>query len=563
MALKTQTWSTGDYAWHSWSNGYVISLTLTEESVNVSAGTSRVSYLFTISNTDNNRFYSNGYSWNISVGGQTIAIENFGFDLQNNYTTQTIASGTLTVSGTRNVPFSVSVPNVQSYNSYGPPAMSLSGTWQLSDISSPSKVSCPQGIIGNSVNVAVTKANDRFTHTLTYRFGDLYGIIATKTALSVVPWTIPADFYFQIPNAKKGVGTITCVTYDGDTEIGTTSCTFYASVDSASGKPGVTQNIMDVNGATVALTGDSSVLVRYYSNAQVFASGYSDTGASIASLTMTHNGGTYSALPVTVYGVENGEFRFNVTDSRGYKASLSVAKTVIPYIKLTCNLSDNKPDGDGNMTVKVSGNYFNNTFGAVSNTLTVQFRYKESGGAYCDWITMTPELGVRSYNAEVSFGGLDYKTAYTFQARAVDRLAEVASGEYTARATPVFDWGEKDFNVNGTLKINGKALEYIVEQGKNDLFIWRKWSSGLAELWYLGKYSYTHQFVALPFVLTAELGCFAKQMIKNDSDGEAMDVTIYSPYTDGYTLYTKKQINGVVYTSGYLDTPIYIVGRWE
>lgn len=563
MELKTQTWSTGDYAWRSWSNGYVISFTLKEESVNISAGTVQISYLFTISNTNNNRFYANGYSWDIFIGGQSIAIENFGFDLRNNYTTQTIASGTLTVSAGQSLSYNVAIPNVQSNNAYGPPAMSLSGTWQLSEISGPSTVSCPQGVIGNSIDLAVKKLNDRYTHTLTYQFGELYGVIDAKTGLLVVPWTIPTDFYSQIPNAKKGMGCIICDTYDGDVHIGTSDCTFYASVDSDSSKPRVFENIIDVNAVTTALTGDSSVLVRYYSNAQVSAYGYSDTYASITSFTMTHNGGTYSTFPVTISGVENGEFRFNVIDSRENEASLAVTKNVVPYIKLSCNLSDNKPDGDGNMTVKVSGNYFNNTFGAVDNTLAVQFRYKEAEGEYCDWITMYPELGVRTYTAEVSFGGLDYQTAYTFQARAIDRLATVESAEYTVRATPIFDWGEKDFNVNGTLKINGKSIEYVEEQGKNDLWVWRKWNSGFAELWYLGKSNYIRKSATLPFALTVELGCFAKQMIENESDGETMDVTIYSPYTDGYTLYTKKQINGVVYNDSHLDTPIYIVGCWK
>ena len=81
MALQTQTFSTGDYAWHSWSNAYVISLTLTEVSTDVATNTSLVSYLFTISNTSNNRFWSNGYTWDISIGGHTIPIRQFNFDL--------------------------------------------------------------------------------------------------------------------------------------------------------------------------------------------------------------------------------------------------------------------------------------------------------------------------------------------------------------------------------------------------------------------------------------------------------------------------------------------------
>lgn len=140
MALQTKTYSTGDYAYQSWSNSYVISLTLTEESVDTDANTSLVSYLFTISNTDNNRFYDYYYSWDISIGGQTIPIRSFYFDLRNNHTTQTIASGRLTVAhnadGSLDMPYSVSIPNIKADNQYGPPAMSMKGTWALTPISS-------------------------------------------------------------------------------------------------------------------------------------------------------------------------------------------------------------------------------------------------------------------------------------------------------------------------------------------------------------------------------------------------------------------------------------------
>jgi hypothetical protein len=138
MALQTQTYSVGDYAWKSWSNGYVISLTLTEESVDTVNNTSLISYLFTISNTDNNRTLSRDYSWTINIGGHTVQINHFDFDLQENFTTLTIVSGQVTVAhnadGTLSMPFSAPIPNVQSWTSTGPPAMSVDGNMDLTPI---------------------------------------------------------------------------------------------------------------------------------------------------------------------------------------------------------------------------------------------------------------------------------------------------------------------------------------------------------------------------------------------------------------------------------------------
>lgn len=210
MAIQTKTVATGDYAWKSWSNGYVIALTLTEEATDTGANTSLVSYQFTISNTNNNRFTDNNNSWSISIGGQEIAINNFNFNLGSNYTTQTIASGQVLVphnpDGRLHMPYEVSVPNIQSWNRYGPPAMALSGTWELTPIPRASTVSCPVGIIGKPVTVSIQKAGEGFTHTVTYGFGKLQGMVAERTAGSAVQWTIPTEFYTQIPAAKRGEG---------------------------------------------------------------------------------------------------------------------------------------------------------------------------------------------------------------------------------------------------------------------------------------------------------------------------------------------------------------------
>ncbi len=488
MALQTKTVSTGSYAWQSWSNSYVISLKLTEESVDVQTNTSQVSYLFTISNTDNNRFYDYYYSWDISIGGQTIPIRSFYFDLRNNHTTQTIASGTITVAhnanGTLDMPYSVSIPNVKADNQYAPPAMSLSGTWPLTVIPRASQVYCPSGTIGGTVNITVEKAEPDMTHTLTYVFGGLSGTIATKTGLSSVVWTIPVDFYSQIPNAASGVGTIYCTCYRGNAETGTSTCQFYANADESEVRPGLTPNVVDINPTTVALTGNANVLVRYHSNAQVSATYEAKNGAYITGYTMRHNGKNYTATPVTVEAVENNMFQFSVTDSRGYVTEKVQYKTLIPYVKLTCNFAESPMDADGNMQINLWGNCFSESFGAVNNAITVQYRYRTSNSSYGEWISMPAVMGNNAYTAQVTLTGLNYRLAHTFQARVIDKLATVQSANYKVRVIPVFDWGENDFNINGALKINNTPVaDHIVEQGTNGVWFYRKWESGRAECW--------------------------------------------------------------------------------
>ena len=40
----------------------------------------------------------------------------------------------------------------------------------------------------------------------------------------------------------------------------------------------------------------------------------------------------------------------------------------------------------------------------------------------------------------------------------LQELATAQSGEYTARAIPVFDWGEEDFAIHGDLSVDGRVM---------------------------------------------------------------------------------------------------------
>ncbi len=232
-------------------------------------------------------------------------------------------------------------------------------------------------------------------------------------------------------------------------------------------KPIVTAAVTDTNPVTTALTGDSDILVRYCSDAVVEAVCTPQKGATLQNYQLAHNGKTYGENPKTVFGVENGSFTISATDSRGNTTTLPVQKTLIPYIKLTCDLTPPKPDVSGDVAVNVSGNWFNGAFSATrDNTLKVQIRYKESGAQWSEdqWQDMDTVPVGSSYKAmcQLTIAGFDYRKAYVFQARAVDALAEVFTQECAARSLPVFDWGEQDFNVNGELMVNHIPVgEYV------------------------------------------------------------------------------------------------------
>lgn len=456
MALKTYTWESGDYAYQSWSNGYKIHLTLTEESTSTANNTSLVSYKFWISNGSNNRFTDNNWSWTISIGGQSIAINNFNFYVYPYNVTQVIAQGQITVThnsdGSLNMPYNVSVPNVKASNKYGVPAMAISGTWALTTIPRASGVSCSTANIGTAPTITISSASSSFTHTLTYTFGSLSGTIVERTSSTVyTSWAFPTTFYSQIGSATSGSGTITCYTYNGSTHIGTSTCPFTATVNQGISSPTITATITDNNSVTRALTGDSSILVRYYSTAYVAMTATAHNGASLVRQSITNGSTTFEASTATFANVENGVFSLSATDSRGFTTTvgrnLVTANKFVPYVRLTCNIENTKPDASGNITVKCDGSYFNGSFGSVANTLTVRCRYKPQGGSYSSWYTMTVTKNGNFYGAHYTFTipSFNYLSTYVFECQATDKLATVSSSPNTAKSTPVFHWGEDNF----------------------------------------------------------------------------------------------------------------------
>lgn len=386
--------------------------------------------------------------WSVTVNGTKYSGENT-ISLSAN-ATKTLASGTTTIGhnsdGSKTFSYSFSQELAITYSGSWVGTRSGSGSGTLNTIARSSSVSGGSGTIGNATTIYVTRASSSFTHTLTYSFGSLSGTIATGVGTST-SWTIPTSFYAQIPNAKSGTGTITCTTYNGSTNIGSKTCSFTASV-SSSNAPSLSVSIVDTDATTTALTGDSSKLIRYYSDAQVTLSASAKNSATIKSYSISGGGGSSTSSSATISNVTNNSFTCKTTDSRGFTTTVTSNPTIVNYVKLTCALNNANILTDGVMTVKATGNYFNGSFGASSNSLTVQYRYKLVGGTYSNWVTMTNTYDGNKYNASHSLSGFDYMKTYMIQLRAYDKLATVTTAEKSVKSLPIMDWGESDLNIN-------------------------------------------------------------------------------------------------------------------
>lgn len=327
-----------------------------------------------------------------------------------------------------------------------------------------SSVTCSIADIGSAPTIQISRNSSSYTHTLTYEFGSLSGTIATKTSdTTITNWIFPTSFYAEIPNAKSGTGTITCKTYSGDTLLGTKTCSFTATTNESLCKPTLSPTVEDSNSIAIGVTGNKNTLIIYFSDAAITTGAAARNSATLVSQKVTCGSKSITTSSGTIQDVESGTFTFTATDSRGYSTTQTVTKDIINYISPTCNLNISNPSTDGSLSFTITGNYYNGSFGAVNNTLSVSYKYKTSGGTYSDNIEATNiTLNNNTYTANISLTGLDYKETYTFQAFTIDKIKSVNSAEKVIKTTPVFSWSNDDFEFNVPVKFSGKTLLDVV-----------------------------------------------------------------------------------------------------
>ena len=434
-----------------------ISLSVTQNSQSVANNTSNV--------TVKVNYSWNAGSWNgdsttkyVKINGTKYSFNNA--DINPNATTSgsgTLYSKTLDIKHNSDGTGKVEVyAYVDTDISSG--VLTKSTTKTLTTIPRASTVTATAAVVGSASTITISRKSSSFTHTLEYTFGSLSGTIATKTTSTSVKWTLPTTFYAQIgASATSKSGTITCKTYSGSTLVGTKTCSFTAKTSSSTCAPTLSPTVTPGE-ETQALTGNTTSLIKGFSTASVTFGASARNSATLSSKKCT-NSGNSRTTDGNFTNITDGKFVFTATDSRGYSTSVTKTLTLIDYIKLTCSFKVNL-NVDGTGTLKIYGDYFNGSFGATSNTLTVQYRYKQSGGSYTAWTTVTATKSGNTYTATRSLSGFDYRNTYIFQARATDKATgTVTTSEKNVKSLPIFDWGENDFNHNTTVYIpNNKAL---------------------------------------------------------------------------------------------------------
>ena len=293
------------------------------------------------------------------------------------YNGTVVASGTRTIShnpdGSRSFSVSISA-GIYTY------ATNCSGskTFTLNTIPRASTLTMDTLILGSANTITINRASSSFTHTLTYKWGDKSGTIATKTSSTSVSWTPSLDLANNIPNNSLGQGSIRCDTYNGSTLVGSTEVPFYGKVpDISDTKPTISVSISeaeeDIKTKIGAYVKDLSKL-----SIKVTASG--KCNASIKSYTIKANGSTYNeATAITDPLTDSGTVTVTaiVVDSRGYTGTATVNITVLDYSKPKINnFSASRVNNGSNLSITYDTSYTSLTGPNGSNEAKAYILYK-------------------------------------------------------------------------------------------------------------------------------------------------------------------------------------------
>lgn len=260
----------------------------------------------------------------------------------------------------------------------------ISGSFTLPTIPRADSIISPtSGTIGKQVTITTTNNSSTFTHTLRYEFGTLQGTIVSGAG-NRYTWTIPKDFYTQIPNAKSGVGRLLCDTYSGGTLVGSTFISFTAYADEADAKPTVSFSYTtDI--ITQSITGYVDGVIKGVTDINYTITGTAKYSSTISKYYLSKNNSLLQETNSegTITDVDSNTYYVAVKDSRGYTSDISTInfEHYVDYVPLSVtNISVTRENElSGKAYLSLTGDYFNDSFGATNNALTVQLRYKEKG----------------------------------------------------------------------------------------------------------------------------------------------------------------------------------------
>lgn len=466
------------------NSAYKSIITLTEVDVEAASNDNGLNFKIQMQSSNN---------YNFSNIGSTIKLKIDGIEVYSNYaqrsigknTTVTMAEGKLKNSDGTDYKIKHNSDGSKSINveytylqtstaSYTPKAASVSGTMTLTTIPRETWPNVSPGYVEGNGRVWFEPASTSFKHSIKITCGtnvkyiNSNGILQTsevKLTGKDYSFQIPKDYYNEF-TGKSTIATAELNTYSNDLLIGSVSSSFiiYALEDKC--LPYLTGTLKDINSTTTALTGDANKLVKGYSIGRVSitsirASSANDSKATISELKI---GGTSVSTSTTTKDfnkISSKTVDIYVKNSRGYSKTFTLSATaLIDYIPLTINADFKRTTQTGSeVKLTYKGNYFNQSFGSVSNTLTLSWAYKKkSDSSYTSGGTLTPTISGNAYSGNISCGStFPYTEAYDFIIYYADKLVNTNYKDEITKGVPLFAVFQ-----DGCILVNGIPIAFEV-----------------------------------------------------------------------------------------------------
>lgn len=377
-------------------------LEVTEGTPNIETNKSPVTVKVHITRSNWGWQTSNSYSGTIKIDGTS-----YSFKYSPNWAYA--SSGDVVIAtATKDVP----------HNDDGSKTCSVSATWSTSGTYSCGTASASGSMIltkiarastptvtgtlelGETITINTNRAVSSFTHDLTYTMGSLTGIIDSSVGANTT-WEIPKDLANAIPNSESGTLKITCVTYNGSSNIGSKTINVTISVpDTDEYKPSITD--LTLSEAVGGIYEQFGTYIQNQSKLSYEITAEGVYSSTIISYKAVVNGATYTTQKGTTDVLllsGSNSIVVEVTDSRGRTATLTDTFEVLAYngISIT-QFTANRCDEDG--TLNIEGEYVNIAISAKipslngDNTYSYSFQYKDSDDTeYTQYaVTLTEQL---------------------------------------------------------------------------------------------------------------------------------------------------------------------------
>lgn len=314
------------------------------------------------------------------------------------------------------------------------------------------------GVIGQVATISTegSSTSGIGIYSIEYEFGSLTGVILDNISPTDVPatisWTIPTSFYDEIPDTTSKTGKLISYYNFRDKTVNSTS-TFIAKIPDGD-VPTITASVVTTDALSSQLSGNTSTIINGVSKVKVTMSATPTQGSTIVNQYFYYQHNYYPMAiqnTKTLTGGYDGVFDFGAIDTRSRKGTSRITLTAIDYRTPTIAIDDVSISTSGVATINITGTWFNGSFGATANTLTVQYRYKSSSSSsWGSWTTISnvTKNSNGTYSATATKSGLTYTDTYNFEARVTDKINTVSSKQYTGKSLPVFDWSADDFNFN-------------------------------------------------------------------------------------------------------------------